>query len=269
MYAAARSAQKTNDAINRIKAAYPNSTGKLAFLELDLSDLPTIKKSADDFLAAESKLDVLWLNAGVMWPPHGSKTAQGYELCLGTNNLGHFLFVKHLHDVLRKTAAVAPKDSVRVVWVSSSAAEMAPQPAINFDNMDYKRNESDMNKYGRSKAGNVLHSCEFARRTAGEGILNLSLNPGNLQTDLARHANKITGMLIKPLLHPAIYGAYTELFAGLSPDITEKDNGGWLQPWGRVRPIRKDLAEPELGKKFWDCEFIHAPVLYDGADFDC
>jgi hypothetical protein len=25
-------------------------------------------------------------------------------------------------------------------------------------------------------------------------------------------------------------GAYTELYAGLSPDITEKDNGGWGEP---------------------------------------
>ena len=42
-----------------------NSTGKLAFLPVDLSDLTTIRQAANDFLALESRLDVLWLNAGV------------------------------------------------------------------------------------------------------------------------------------------------------------------------------------------------------------
>lgn len=108
-----------------------------------------------------------------MTPPQGSTTAQGYELQLGTNCLGHFLFVKYLHDILRKTAITAAKDSVRVIWVSSSAAMLAPKPPINFNNMDYSKNESAMTKYCRSKAGNVLHCVEFAKRSSGEGILSL------------------------------------------------------------------------------------------------
>lgn len=74
-----------------MKAAYPESKGKAIFLSLDLSDLTTIKSSADEFLAKESRLDVLWLNAGVMVPPQGLKTTQGYELQLGTNNRQSFL----------------------------------------------------------------------------------------------------------------------------------------------------------------------------------
>lgn len=108
-----------------------------------------------------------------MIPPQGSKTAQGYELQLGTNNLGHFLFVKYLHDILKKTAVMAPKNSVRIIWVSSSAAMLAPKPPINFENMDYHKDEGAMTKYCRSKAGNVIHCAEFAKRTAGDGILNL------------------------------------------------------------------------------------------------
>lgn len=65
VYVAARSKEKALDAIEGIKAAHPESTGRLMFLHLDLSDLTTIKSSADAYLAAESRLDVLWLNAGV------------------------------------------------------------------------------------------------------------------------------------------------------------------------------------------------------------
>ncbi|KAJ5563916.1 hypothetical protein N7513_000158 [Penicillium frequentans] len=252
VYVAARSKEKALDAIEEIKAAHPESSGRLMFLHLDLSDLTTIKSSADAYLAAESRLDVLWLNAGVMMPPQGSKTKQGYELQLGTNNLGHFLFVKYLHDILKKTAVTAPKGSVRVIWVSSSAILMAPSPPIDFDNMDYHKDESAMKKYCRSKAGNVIHCAEYANRTAGDGVLSLSLNPGNLKSGLQRHMSKMQTVMTKLILYPPIYGAYTELYAGLSAEITEENNASFVAPWGRVIPIRKDLYDPELTKKYWE-----------------
>ena len=82
--------------------------------------------------------------------------------------------VKYLHPVLKATVPLADTNAVRVIWVSSSAVEAyCPNPPIDFDNMDYKREESEWTKYGRSKAGNVLHSVEFSRRTKGEGIISL------------------------------------------------------------------------------------------------
>jgi retinol dehydrogenase-12 len=76
----------------------------LAFLRLDLADLTTIKASAEEFLSKETKLHVLFNNAGVMCPPQGSKTPQGYELQLGTNNIGTFMFTKLLTPILNATA---------------------------------------------------------------------------------------------------------------------------------------------------------------------
>jgi NAD(P)-dependent dehydrogenase (short-subunit alcohol dehydrogenase family) len=173
IYVAARSESKTMEVIREIQRAHPSSAGELVFLRLQLDDLTTIKQSADEFLAKENRLHVLWNNAGVMVPPQGSKTVQGYELQIGTNNLGHFLFTHFLRPVLAETAKTAPKNSVRVVWVSSSAADGAPHPAIDFSNMDYHIEEGIWSKYSRSKAGNVLHSAEFARRTANEGIISV------------------------------------------------------------------------------------------------
>lgn len=187
VYVAARSETKATAAIKEIQAKHPDSTGELVFLHLDLGDLSTIKKSADEFLSKESRLDVLWNNAGVMVPPQGSKTAQGYELQLGTNNLAHFLFTLLLQPILKETASSAPKNSVRVVWVSSSAAEIAPNPAIVFENINYdKKDEGIWSKYMRSKAGNVLHSSEFARRTKDDGIISLV---SDLQTSVTSQDN--------------------------------------------------------------------------------
>ena len=133
---AARSEDKALKAIAEIKSRVPESKGSLIFLHLDLDDLKTVKASAEAFLKDNDRLDVLWHNAGVMIPPQGSKTTQGYELQLGTNNLGPFLFNTFLHPMLAKTAKTAPADSVRVVWVSSNAAEMmAPKGGVEFNNL--------------------------------------------------------------------------------------------------------------------------------------
>ena len=51
---------------------------------------------------------------------------------------------------------------------------MAPKPAINFDNMDYKKkDEMRFTKYGRSKAGNILQVTEFGKQTKDKGIINI------------------------------------------------------------------------------------------------
>jgi len=104
IYVTARSSGKSAEIIDEITQAHPGSRGELVFLKLQLDDLTTIKASAEEFLAKETRLDVLWNNAGVMVPPQGSKTVQGHELQIGINNLGHFLFTHFLTSVLTETA---------------------------------------------------------------------------------------------------------------------------------------------------------------------
>ena len=59
VYVAGRSQSKADSAIEEIKQAHPNSDGRLEFLHVDLADLPTIKKSVEDFTQREQRLDVL------------------------------------------------------------------------------------------------------------------------------------------------------------------------------------------------------------------
>ncbi|KAG5297429.1 short-chain dehydrogenase [Histoplasma ohiense] len=265
VYIAARSEEKANKAIGEISQANPNSTGELAFLSLDLSDLTVIKSSAESFLAKENKLHVLFNNAGVMAPPKGSKTAQGYELQLGVNDIGHFLFTKLLTPTLISTAKTEPPNTVRVVWVSSLAMEIgAPKsvgvPMDELENLAHNTSARYRN-YCISKAGNYLYAAEFAQRHRADGVISVALNPGYLASDLFRHRWLLLQLLMRPMQFPPVFGAYTELFAGLSPDVTDKEPGNWIIPWGRVAPVRKDLVEaikPETdggngtARKFWE-----------------
>jgi NAD(P)-dependent dehydrogenase (short-subunit alcohol dehydrogenase family) len=264
VYVAARSEDKALKAIDGIKTVAPQSTGELVFLRLDLADLTTIRASAQEFLSRERALHVLFNNAGVMNPAPGSRTAQGYELQLGVNNIGTFMFTELLTPVLVATAAREPPNTVRVVWVSSSAAEAPASPSggVPMDNLDYHQDKSSFYKYCVSKAGNYLHATEYAGRHKADGVLSVSLNPGNLDSELWRTQGSLAHAFMRRfVLHPPIFGAYTELFAGFSPEITMEKTGTWVVPWGRFMAIRKDLlaatkSEAEGGtgiaRQFWD-----------------
>ncbi|EMD96764.1 hypothetical protein COCC4DRAFT_172220 [Bipolaris maydis ATCC 48331] len=252
VYLATRSTEKTNAAMSWIKERHPDSKGNLHFLKLDLNDLGSIKPAAEEFLTKEKRLDVLFNNAGVMTPPQGSQTKQGYELQLGTNCLGPFLFTKLLTPLLAETAKSSPAGDVRVVWASSIVANMfAPPGGVDMQNLDYKKDKSAQHKYAVSKGGNSLYAIEYQRRFRDEGIVSSSFNPGNLKSELQRNTGFFMGLIMKPILHEPVYGAYTELFAGLSPDGAKLKEGQWIAPWGRIVDLRKDYVTDGKAGEFW------------------
>lgn len=182
-----------------------------------------------------------------MFPPAGSQTAQGYELQMGVNCLGHFLFTQLLTPTLVATAKTASPGAVRVVWVSSSAAELlSPRQGVDMTNLDFSRWVFGPFKYGTSKAGNYFHATEFAKKHEDDGIISIvsrdiipelsrsnetqALNPGNLASELDRHITGIVERTYRKLtVYPPINGAYTELFAALSPEVTMANSGGWSE----------------------------------------
>jgi len=229
VWVAARSESKATKAIEEIKASAPSSAGELVFLPLDLADLTTIKPSVERFLAAESTLHVLFNNAGVMMPNDtAGMTAQGYELHLGVNNVGTFLLTALLTPLLVATAKKSPANTVRVVWVSSSGAEMFAEEGVAISEETLRDFATvKANRYGLSKAGNWLHAVEFAKRHRADGIVSIPLNPGNLRSELFRDSGVGLKFLARTVGYPVVNGAYTELFAGLSPDVTLDNSGEW------------------------------------------
>ncbi|KAF4632437.1 hypothetical protein G7Y89_g5701 [Cudoniella acicularis] len=198
-----------------------------------------------------------------MMPPQGSKTAQGYELTLGVNNIGTFLFTKLLTPVLISTAKVEPPNTIRVIWVASSATEIMSLKGtgIDLNNLDYRVDKSASYKYATSKTGNYFHAVEFAKRYRKDSIISCALNPGNLSSDLARTSGKLFAFQKGLIDYKPVFGAYTELFAGLSGEVTIERSGDWIVPFGRFLPIREDLvgatkAREEggngTGLRFWE-----------------
>lgn len=89
VYIACRDETKAREAIHKLEAFVTerHTKGQLEFLKLDLSDLDAVKQAADDFLAKEKQLDLLFCNAGVMKCPPDLLTKQNYDLQWGASRL--------------------------------------------------------------------------------------------------------------------------------------------------------------------------------------
>ena len=242
VYMAGRSESKAKTTIETIKLLPSQSPGDVVFLPLSLDDLATIKPAVQQFLSAETRLDVLFNNAGVSNPPQGSKSAQGHELQMATNCLGPYLLTQLLLPVLEKTASSVDPGSVRVVWTSSIVVDLAA-PKDGLDISDLTQPPSDQQRsYTSTKLGNWYLANALSTQTGSKGVLSVTQNPGNLKTELIRHMPWWVGFLSAPLLYAARMGAYTELWAGLSVDLTIEDGGKYIVPWGRLHPSPR----PEL-----------------------
>jgi NAD(P)-dependent dehydrogenase (short-subunit alcohol dehydrogenase family) len=90
---AARDQVKTSAAIDVIRAAHPAAS--LETVALDLASRASVHEAAAAIAANHEGVDVLVNNAGLMAVPERA-TADGFEMQLGVNHLGHFALTARL-----------------------------------------------------------------------------------------------------------------------------------------------------------------------------
>lgn len=184
-----RSMDKGAAAIDDLRS--DDLAGSVEVGQLDLADLASVQRFAESVLATDRPIDVLINNAGVMATPHG-RTADGFELQLGTNHLGHFALTGLLID------RIGASDDARVVTVSSLAHR---QGTIDFDDLMSEKRYSRFGAYGQSKLANLLFTMELHRRRhrRGDEILAVACHPGMSATNLSQGMSdgllgKVTGL---------------------------------------------------------------------------
>lgn len=240
----------------------------MIFLPFDLNDLESVKAAAATFQKQESKLDVLWNNAGCgpMRVEPGQRTVQGFEPMVGMHLVATLLFCELLRPQLRAAVLTSKPGAVRVIWLASIAVEGCPRNGLEFEHLQDGKDRQY--NYGASKVGSWFLAREMAHRWSEDGIVSIALNPGNVKANSYDKMGWAMMLVIGRLLHETRFGAYTELYAGLSNEITLENSGAYIIPWGRIQPdkaaYRQDIIvamkpkeEGGLGytKKLWEwCE---------------
>ncbi|KAF8883526.1 NAD-P-binding protein [Infundibulicybe gibba] len=248
VYMASRSEERAKQAI----AEVGRETGQLPiFLKLDLADLDSVKAAAEEFLRAETRLDVLYNSGGVMIPPIGDVTKQGYDLQFGTNVLGHFYLTKLLIPTLINTAKNSPDHHARVITISSGAHHLHGLDFNTLKDGPARRKMSPDSLYAQSKYGNVVFGKELAKRFGDQGIVSISLNPGNIHTNLQKRMGSFQKRMVSFMMYPVRpNGITTHLWAGTASE-TASFNGKFLIPWARVGTPRADSQDPKIGRELW------------------
>jgi len=203
--------------------------GRARVQQLDLADLDSCCKAAEEIERTEGSVSLLLNNAGVMATPQ-LQTAQGFELQLGTNHIGHHAWTRLLLPIM--------EEGGRVVTVASTAHTMGSVD-VSDPCFEHGRKYTPWGAYGQSKAANILFAKGLADelQRAGSDILSVSLHPGVIATPLWRHGNR----LLTWLLHRVIIdkdvpqGAATSVFASLAPS-DELPPGAYLSDCAVATP---------------------------------
>lgn len=226
--------------------------------KLDLADLASVR----EFAEATDRADVLINNAGVMALPE-LRTADGFEMQVGTNHLGHFALTGLLLD----------KISERIVTVASSAHIIGK---IDLDDLNWERRKYHRwQAYGQAKLANLMFARELHRRltAAGSSKISVAAHPGYASTDLQSHTESMQDVVMwlgnLLLAQNAEMGSLPTLYAA----TTDIEPGGFYGPTGfrglRGYPGRsgssKASRDEAVARGLWELSEKLTGVTYDFA----
>lgn len=187
-------------------------------------------------------------------------TSDGYEIQFGTNHVGHFLLTKLLLPTLLKTTKDQPDADVRVVTVSSAAYTVAPANQGLYETMSSTEKLlalSTWQRYGISKAANILFASELARRYPA--IKSVVVHPGIVTTQLydgTRRTNSMANYGLAVATRIAFRsiksGALNQLWAAAGARPAELVNGGYYTPVGIRSHGNRFLEDKDLAKNLWE-----------------
>jgi NAD(P)-dependent dehydrogenase (short-subunit alcohol dehydrogenase family) len=263
---ACRDAAKGEAAAESIRAAGAGVNVEPA--SLDLASLASVRAFARSFAERHTALHALVNNAGVMGIPRRT-TAEGFEMQLGTNHLGHFALTGLLLERL------LAGDGARVVNVSSLGHRRG---RIDFEDLHGERSYARWRAYYQSKLANLLFTYELQRRleAAAGRCISVACHPGFTATNLQLVGPRMDGSRLmttvwsgfnRVFAQDAARGALPTLYAATAPDVQGGDYigpGGFQEARGYPRKVESNARshDGELARRLWDVSETLTGVRY-------
>ncbi|XP_027339776.1 protochlorophyllide reductase, chloroplastic isoform X3 [Abrus precatorius] len=219
-------------------------------MHLDLASLDSVRQFVENFRRPDMPLDVLVCNAAVYLPTakEPTFTADGFELSVGTNHLGHFLLARLMLEDLNKS----DYPSKRLIIVGSITG-----------NTNTLAGNVPPKAYKDSKVCNMLTMQEFHRRYHEEtGITFASLYPGCIATTgLFREHIPLFRTLFPPFQKYITKGFVSEDEAGkrLAQVVSEPSltKSGVYWSWNKAsasfeNQLSQEASDAEKARKVWE-----------------
>lgn len=251
---ASRNQTTSAQAISRIQESQPDSS--LEAIPLDLASFASVRQFAAIFQEKGYPLNILINNAGgSIQGKQASFSADGFELTLATNHLGHFLLTNLLIDNLVKSAPS------RVITVSSQlhvpGYGMGPAPDFDWDNLDGSKYYNSQVFYKNSKLANIWFAYELQRRLAGTGVVSLAVCPGFVPEAIgSRRANPLERFLYFQILNRMPFARTldqaSDSYVKVATEPQYAGMGGKFIVDGKDTPSSEDSYDEAKARKLWD-----------------
>lgn len=232
-----RSEERTRPVLEAIAA----EGGTAIFHPLDLSDLASVRRSAEAWLARGEPLHVLVNNAGLAG--QRGVTADGFERHFGVNHLGPALLTLLLVPALRATG------EARIVNVASRAHKRVSR--FDFDALQRPTaTTTGFREYAVSKLANVYFSRELGRHLEGSGVTTYALHPGVVASDLWRKIPWPFRSLMKLFMVTNDEGAKTQIWCATDPALRGVTARYYAE--SREVPLQGLGDDEALAKALWE-----------------
>ncbi|RCK69403.1 SDR family NAD(P)-dependent oxidoreductase [Desertihabitans brevis] len=253
---AVRNTTSGEEAADQIRSAVPHA--EVFVHTLDLASLDSVRSFAERAAHELDRVDLLVNNAGVVVLGPRRTTADGFELHLGTNHLGHFALTGLLLPLLERGRRP------RVVSLSS----ISHKPAhVDFDDLMFERRWDASAAYGASKLATTAFGIELDRRLRANGspVLSTLAHPGVSRSNLVPRAWADRGwigriassLFLSVSTQPTEQGALPQLRAATALDVR---GGEFYGPSGRNErrgdaievEASSEALDPAVGTRLWE-----------------
>jgi NAD(P)-dependent dehydrogenase (short-subunit alcohol dehydrogenase family) len=229
--------------LEKAETACASLPGEATPVACELSDLQSVATCGQAVRDTGRPLDMVILNAGIM-ALQELEQVNGIEKQFFVNHIGHFTLTSHLIEPLQTA------EQGRIVVLSSSGHQMAPESGIEFDNLSGERDYAPWKMYGQSKLANGLFALQLSKRLAGTAVTANSVHPGVINTNLGRHfpwymrvASKLIGWTFMKSVEA---GAGTQTYVATAP-VLASHSGYYFADCNPVMPDPRmlDTAQAE------------------------
>jgi retinol dehydrogenase-12 len=187
-----------------------------SIIMMDMTDLGSVRRAGEQFIAENDSLDVLLNNAGVVNTSR-KETVDGFEETLAVNHFAPFLLTGLLLPALQRS------QGARIVNVSSHAHTFVK--GMGYEDMQATRNYRTFREYGRSKLANILFTRSLSRKLERHNITVNCLHPGAVSTSLGTQNggffSRNLPRLLKPFFRSPEQGAQTSTYLCCSDEVAQ------------------------------------------------
>ena len=217
-------------------------------LEIDFSDMESVKRAANESLSRFSEINSLVLSVGALVQNGPNILTNGHEVMFATNVMGPFLFTQLLSNRLQESDGL-------VLHVIATFYKK-----INWDDLESIKKHKTMTAFDRTKTLNRVFAAELARRYKGK-ISSVAFDPAYVIDKSDPELKKrwpsgfygflwhmMTLLLAKPT---AIAGEpIAELI--LSDKDRKTINGAYIKLYKQINKQDRAMMDEKSGKRLWD-----------------